>query len=76
MPQSIVHLSDGKDLYGQNRTKSTISVANRTYHSTETVAGVGYFLIFLRVLMLFWDLLSGGAWYKSGPKITDQQMIL
>lgn len=76
MPQFTILLSDRKGLLWQNRTKSTISVANEIYHSTKTAAGAGCSLIFFRVLLLFWDLLSDTAWYKSGQKIRDQQMIL
>lgn len=76
MHQLTGHLPDGKGLLWQNSTKSTISVVNETCHGTKTVAGTGCFLIFLIVLLLSWDLLSDGAWYKSSPQIRDQQMIL
>lgn len=76
MHQLTGRLPDGKGLWWQNRAKSTISVANKAHHSTESVAGTGCFLIILIVLLLFWDLLSDEAWYKSGPQVRDQQMTL
>lgn len=74
MPQFPDHLSVGKDLFWQNKTKSTVSIAN--LHNTEKVTVTGCFLTVLKVLLLFWDLWSDGTWYKYGPKVKAQQMKL